>query len=57
MNRKTTRLIVLAGLVLTAGLAACKNDGQSKASNASGGVGAGPYTEWTPITPPSKQPK
>lgn len=58
MNRKTTRLIVLASLVVTAGLAACKStDGRVHNANATGGVGSGPYTEWTPITPPSKQAK
>jgi hypothetical protein len=58
MNRKTTRLFLLAALVTTAGLAACKSgEAKSAPSNATGGVGAGPYTEWQPITPPSKQAK
>lgn len=57
MNRKTTRFLMIAGILATAGLAACKGDGHGQPSNANGGVGAGPYTEWQPITPPSKQGK
>lgn len=48
---------MIAGILATAGLAACKGDGHGQPSNANGGVGAGPYTEWQPITPPSKQGK
>ena len=69
MNRKTTRLIMLASLVMTAGLVAChKNEAKSSepvahTTKTAGGAtvgdkwGSGPYTEWEPITPPSKQGK
>ncbi len=58
MNRKATRLFLVVALAMTAGLAACKStSGEPTASNAHGGVGAGPYTEWQPITAPSKQGK
>ena len=62
MNRHVARSLALAALVLTAGLAACANKGEKAAEPAakvSSGQewGAGPYSQWQPITPPSQQKK
>lgn len=62
VNRQIARSLAVAALVLTAGLTACANKGEKAAEpapKASSGQewGAGPYSQWQPITPPSQQKK